>query len=166
MTEAIIRAAGEADCEAMRAMLNAEIRTGVNVWQEAERTEAEMRDWLGQRRAAGMAVMVAEEGGIVVGYAGYGSFRPHSGYALTVEHSLYVDARHRGRGIGGRLLGDLVDRAAAQGLHAMIGGVEAGNAASLALHRRHGFEETGRLPEIGRKFERWLTLVLMQRIFP
>lgn len=160
-----VREARDGDCEAMRAIVNAEIRTGVAVWHETERSPTDMRDWVDQRRAAGLAVVVAERDGRVVGYGGYGPFRPHSGYALTVEHSLYVDAAHRGHGIGGLLLGDLVRRAGAQGLHTMIGGIEAENTASIALHRRHGFEETGRLPEIGRKFGRWLTLVFMQRTF-
>ena len=149
----------------MRAILNDEIRTGVNVWHETERSPDEMRDWLAQRVDAGMAVTVAEDAGAVIGYAGYGPFRPHSGYALTAEHSLYIDPAHRGKGVGGLLLGDLCERAAAAGMHAMIGGVEAGNATSLALHRRHGFTETGRLPEVGRKFDRWLTLVFVQRNF-
>ena len=158
-----VRPARDADCEAMRALVNAEIRTGVAVWHETERTPAEMRDWVDRRRAPGRAVIVAERAGQVVGYGGYGPFRPHSGYALTAEHSLYVDADHRGHGIGGMLLGDLVRRAGAQDLHALIGGIEARNTASIALHRRHGFEETGRLPEVGRKFGHWLTLVFMQR---
>ncbi len=165
MTDITIRTALPADTDAMRAILNDEIRTGVNVWHEVERSHDDMRDWLAQRVEAGMAVTVATRGGAVVGYAGYGPFRPHSGYALTVEHSLYIHPDYRGQGIGGLLLGDLCERAAVAGLHAMIGGVEAGNAASLALHRRHGFTETGRLPEVGRKFDRWLTLVFVQRTF-
>jgi len=162
MDETVIRDAVAADCEAMRALLNVEIRTGVNVWHETERSPAGMRDWMQERQAAGMAVLVAERGGRVVGYGGYGPFRPHSGYALTVEHSLYVDPVVQGQGVGGALLAALLHRAVAQGLHAMIGGIEADNAASMALHRRHGFVETGRLPEVGRKFDRWLTLVFMQ----
>ncbi len=165
MNAIAIRPAMPADTEAMRAILNEEIRTGVNVWHEIERTPDGMRDWLAERVEAGMAVTVAERAGAVIGYAGYGPFRPHSGYALTVEHSLYVHPGHRGQGIGTALLGDLCERAAAAKLHAMIGGIEAENAASIALHHRHGFAETGRLPEVGRKFDRWLTLIFMQRNF-
>jgi len=55
-------------------------------------------------------------------------------------------------------------RAEAAGLHVMVAGIEAGNAASLALHERFGFVRVGRMPEVGRKFDRWLDLVLMQRI--
>jgi phosphinothricin acetyltransferase len=165
MTTIRIRPALPADTDAMRAILNEEIRTGVNVWHEIERSADGMAEWLAERRDAGMAVTVAEDAGTVIGYAGYGPFRPHSGYALTVEHSLYVAPDHRGKGIGASLLDDLCQRAAAADLHAMIGGIEAGNAASIALHKRFGFEETGRLPEVGRKFDRWLTLVFMQRNF-
>ncbi len=160
-----IRDARASDCEAMRALLNAEIRDGVAVWHETERSAEAMRAWLAERQEAGMAVLVAERGGRVIGYGGYGAFRPHSGYALTVEHSLYVAPAHRGEGVGGRLLSALLAHARARGMHAMIGGVEARNAASLALHARHGFVETGRLPEVGRKFGRWLTLVFVQHTF-
>jgi phosphinothricin acetyltransferase len=162
MNDTIIRPARAEDADAIRAILNAEIREGVNVWHETERSTAEMQDWLAQRPDA---AIVAERGGAVVGYGGYGPFRPHSGYVLSAEHSLYVDPAHRGRGIGALLLADLCRRAEGAGLHVLIGGVEAGNVASIALHRRFGFEETGRLPEVGRKFDRWLTLVFMQRTF-
>ncbi len=163
MTGIELRDARDGDCPALCAIVNPEIATGLSIWHEIERSEADMRDWLDQRRAAGMAVIVAERQGAILGYAGYGPFRPHSGYALTVEHSLYVDAAHRGQGIGNRLLDALIHHARQAGRHVMIGGIEAGNTASIALHRRHGFAETARLPEVGRKFGRWLTLVLMQR---
>ena len=159
MTEIDLRDAHGEDHPALRAIVNAEIRSGLSIWHEVERSEADMRDWIDQRHGP---VVVAERAGTILGYAGYGPFRPHSGYALTVEHSLYVDAAHRGQGVGGLLLGEVVRRAGAADFHVMIGGIEAGNAASLALHRRHGFTETARLPEVGRKFGRWLTLVFMQ----
>ncbi len=163
MTGIDLRDTRDEDCAAMCAIVNPEIRTGLSIWQETERTEADMQGWLDLRRAAGMAVIVAEREGAVVGYAGYGPFRPSSGYAHTIEHSLYVDAAHRGQGVGSQLLGELIRRAQAGNFHVMIGGAEAGNTASIALHHRHGFTETARLPEVGRKFDRWLTLVFMQR---
>ena len=58
----------------------------------------------------------------------------------------------------------LVRHATVAGRHAMIGGIEAGNAASIALHRRFGFTVSGTLPQVGRKFDRWLDLVFMQRL--
>lgn len=58
----------------------------------------------------------------------------------------------------------MVDRAIALGKHVIVGGIESGNTVSLALHRREGFVETGRMPEVGRKFGRWLDLVFVQKI--
>lgn len=163
MSDITVRAVREADIEAIRALVNAEIRDAVNVWHETERSDAEMRHWVAERQSPGRAVIVAERAGRVVGYGGYGPFRPHSGYALTAEHSLCVDAAERGQGVGAALLADLLRRAETQGVHILIGAIEAENAASIALHKRYGFVETGRLPEVGRKFGRWLTLVFMQR---
>ncbi|MEM9726067.1 MAG: N-acetyltransferase family protein [Pseudomonadota bacterium] len=125
--------------------------------------------WVEARRAAGFPVLVAENAApapttsVALGYASFGPFRPHAAYARTVEHSVYVSSSVRRRGVGQALLKALITRAKAAGAHAMIGGLEAGNIASVALHESHGFEEVGRLPEVGRKFDRWLTLVLMQR---
>jgi len=56
-----------------------------------------------------------------------------------------------------------VEAARGQDKHVMLGGIDATNEASLALHRRLGFVETARMPEVGRKFERWLDLVFMQK---
>ena len=113
---------------------------------------------------AGLPVLVAEEGGAVCGFASYGPFRAFDGYAETVEHGLYVAREAQRRGHGAALLGALVARAEAAGLHVMVAAIEARNEASLALHERFGFARVGLMPEVGRKFDRWLDLVLMQRI--
>ncbi len=74
---------------------------------------------------------------------------------------LYVREDARGRGIGKALLAAVIDAARAQGLHVLVGGVDSDNSLSIALHQAFGFEEVGRLPEAGRKFDRWLTLVFL-----
>lgn len=82
---------------------------------------------------------------------------------MTVEHSVYVAPEAQRRGVGRVLLDALIARATAEGLHVMVGGIDADNAASLALHRALGFEEAGRMGEVAAKFGHWLTLVFMQR---
>ena len=159
-----IEAAAPADIPAIAAILNDAIANSVAAWREAPMTEEEMAQWF-EGRSRDFAVLVARGvDGAVLGYASYGSFRSYSGYRHTVEHSVYVRGDARGRGIGSALLARLEERARAQGLHVMVGALEAGNAASLRLHAAQGFVETGRMPEVGRKFGRWLTLVFVQKI--
>lgn len=66
--------------------------------------------------------------------------------------------------LGRTLLNALMDEAAGRGVHVMVAGVDSENVASIEYHRSMGFAEVGRMPEVGRKFDRWLDLVLMQRI--
>ncbi|MFQ3623583.1 MAG: N-acetyltransferase family protein [Acetobacteraceae bacterium] len=159
-----IRDATETDLGMILAITNDAILNSTANWNIHPTTLESRAAWLADRRRAGFPVLVAEEDGAVCGFASYGPFRPFDGYAATVEHGLYVHPRAQGRGHGAALLGGLIARAEAAGLHVMVAAVEAGNAPSLALHERFGFVRVGLMPEVGRKFDRWLDLVLMQRI--
>jgi phosphinothricin acetyltransferase len=159
-----IEAAAPGDIPAIAAILNDAIANSVAAWREAPMGEAEMQVWF-EDRTGNYAVLVARGvDGAVLGYAAYGAFRAYSGYRHTVEHSVYVRGDARGQGIGTALLARLTERARAQGFHVMIGALEANNEASVKLHLAQGFAETGRMPEVGRKFDRWLTLVFVQKI--
>jgi phosphinothricin acetyltransferase len=91
-------------------------------------------------------------------------YRTRPAYATTVEDSVYVRADCRGRGVGKVLLTDLVDLAQAHGFHAVMARIADHQDASMALHRACGFELVGVEREIGRKFGRWLDVVVMQRL--
>jgi phosphinothricin acetyltransferase len=159
----VIREATDADLPAITALLNRSILTSTASWALTPKTEAEMAGWLDARRRNGFAALVAERDGRFAGHGAYATFRATEGYALTVEHSVYVHPEAQGQGVGAALIEALAARAASAGFHAMIGCIGSENAASLRLHARLGFREAGRLPEIGRKFDRWLDLVLMIR---
>jgi L-amino acid N-acyltransferase YncA len=159
-----IRDATEADLPTILAITNDAILTSDAIWMDTPQTLDQRRAWMRGRQEAGLPVLVAEQNGAVLGFASYGPFRPYEGYALTVEHSVYVAASSRGRGIGQLLLDSLIWRAEAQGLHAMVAAITAGNEASIALHRRCGFTGETVLPELGRKFGRWLDLLFMVRL--
>ena len=158
-----IRDAQRADLPAILAIYNDAVETTTAIWNDAPASLEERTAWYDGRIAAGYPVLVAETGGTVAGYATFGPFRPFHGFRHTAELSVYVERGARGGGIGSALLGTLVERAGTFGLHVLVAGIEAGNEPSIALHRRHGFVETGRMPEVGRKFDRWLDLVFMQR---
>jgi len=159
-----IRDAALPDLPAILGITNHAILSSTAIWSVAPVDLAGRTDWWRERVARNFPVLVAEIAGEVVGFGSYGPFRPHEGYALTVEHSVYIAPQAQRHGAGGALLRTLIDHARAAGKHVMVGAIDADNAASLALHRRFGFEETGRMPEVGRKFERWLDLVLVQKI--
>jgi len=132
------------------------------IWQEEPHPRSYFDGWLAERRADGYPVIVAEVDGRVAGYATYSQWRPHQGYRLTVEHSVYVVEEFRGRGVATTLMGALVERATAEGRHVMIAGICSTNGGSIALHERLGFTTVAVVPEVGRKFDRWLDLTLMR----
>jgi L-amino acid N-acyltransferase len=159
--------AGEEHLEGILAIYNDVIATSTAVFSDRPVTIDDRRRWLAARRALGQPVLVAlDGGGAVAGFASFGEFRTWPGYRHTVEHTVHVRADCRGRGIGSALVGALIERAAALGVHAMVAGVDADNDASLRMHERLGFTVVGRLPEVARKFDRWLDLVLLERLLP
>ena len=158
-----IRAGETTDASGIAAIINQEIRTGVAIWRNSERPLSEIQAMVDARLAAGHAVYVAEDAGKIIGWASYGEFRTYDGYAQTMEHSVHIAPEYQRRGIAGALMPRLLDHADAAGIHALIGAIASSNEGSIALHEKLGFTEVGRLPEVGKKFGDWLTLVLMQR---
>lgn len=161
----MIRPAGDADAATIAAIWNPIIRDTVVTFTSVEKTEADVRAVLAARRAAHHPFLVAEEGGMILGFASYFPFRAGPGYARTMEHSINLAPQARGRGLGRSLMAALEHEARARGIHALVGAVSAENAGSVRFHERLGFTETGRLRAVGWKFNRFHDLVLMQKLF-
>jgi len=159
-----LRPAQAADLPALLEIYNDAVVHTTASWDLLPWTAVEHAEWYATKAEHGHPVLVAEESGEVLGYAAYGPFRAKAGYAATMEHSVYVRASGQGRGIGRSLLVAIIEAARANGVHTLVGGLSADNDISMALHRSLGFVEVGRLPEVGRKFDRWLDLVLVQLI--
>ncbi len=154
----------EADLPGILAIYNDVIATSTAVYSEIPVTLENRQEWFRGRVAQGYPVIVARDDMGVAGYATFGDFRSWPGYRFTVEHSVHVRADRRGAGIGSQLVEALLPRARALGKHVMIGGIDADNAPSIRMHERLGFERTAHMKEVGRKFDRWLDLVFMQRM--
>lgn len=160
-----VRDATEADLPGILAIYNEVIATSTAVFSDQPVALEERRAWFVARVGQGYPVLVAEGGdGSVLGFASFGDFRAWPGYRHTVEHSVHVRADARGQGIGSALLPPLFERAADLGKHPDRAGIDAANAGSIRMHERLGFERAGHLRQVGRKFDRWLDLVLMQRL--
>ena len=113
---------------------------------------------------AGLPYLVAEIDGRVAGYAYANPFRPRAAYRSTVEDSVYVAHDAVGLGIGKTLLNDLIERCAALGLRQMLALIgDSHNVASIGAHRACGFSYVGVMTSVGRKFDRWVDVVIMQR---
>ncbi|MNZ19190.1 N-acyltransferase YncA [compost metagenome] len=159
----LIRDAAEADLDGILAIYNDAVQYTTAIWNETLVDLANRRAWLAERTAAGFPVLVALNAqGEVLGYASYGTWRSIEGFRHTVEHSVYVRGDQRGQGLGPALMQALIERARQAGLHVMVAAIESGNAASIRLHERLGFVTTGQMPQVGRKFGRWLDLTFMQ----
>ncbi|HEU5152399.1 MAG TPA: GNAT family N-acetyltransferase [Iamia sp.] len=164
---AVVRPAVEADLPAITRLFNVLIPTTATAWRDHLADDEEMAAWWDDQAAAGHPVLVAEADGRVVGYATWTGFRGGDrfpGYRTTVEHTIHVEADRHGAGVGRLLLDALLAEARHRGVHVVVGAIDSENTGSLAFHRALGFTEVGRMPEVGRKFDRWLDLVLVQRI--
>jgi phosphinothricin acetyltransferase len=159
-----IRDATERDATGIAEIYNDAVEHTTATWHTRTVTVADRIAWIATRHESGFPVLVADADGDVAGYATYGQWRAWEGYRFTVEHSVYVRSDQQGRGVGRALMERLIAQARADGLHAMVGGIAAENTGSIAMHERLGFQEVGRMPEVGAKFGRWLDLVFLQLV--
>lgn len=149
------------DAEAVRHIYNAEVTTSTVTFDIVPRSLDEQRRYLSDRSGA-HAVIVAEDAGQVVGYGALSPWRAKPAYSTSVEDSVYVHRAHQGRGIGKVILTELVRVATAHGFHAVFARIVGGHEASIRLHRAAGFDIVGTEREVGRKFGRWLDVVVME----
>ncbi|MGX9356707.1 N-acetyltransferase family protein [Roseobacteraceae bacterium S113] len=156
----IVRAAHPDDAAAIADLVNHVIRETTVTFTTLDKSADDMSAAI---QNADGAYFVAERHGTVVGYATYFPFRAGPGYARTQEHSIVLARDAWGQGAGRALMAELEAHARAAGVHVLMAGVSAENDAGIAFHRALGFAETGRLPEVGHKFGRWIDLVLMQK---
>ena len=156
--------ADESRLPGITAIFNHAVRETFSIWSETETTVDLRRAWLQARKGAGFPVIVAVDAALpdqILGYGSFGLFRDFPGYVKTVEHSVYVAPAAQRRGVGRAILAELIVRAKAKGLEAMVGGIDSANAGSIALHEQAGFEVQGNLKGVGRKFGKSLDLVFM-----
>jgi len=160
-----IRLARLEDAAAIADIYNHVVTTSTAVFELVPRTLAEQQAWLSERSGA-HAVLVAVEAGSPVGFAALSPYHSRPAYRTTVESSVYVDQSHQGAGVGRTLLTRLLDVANDHGFHAVMARIAADNEPSIRLHHAVGFEQVGLEKEVGRKFHRWLDVMVMERLLP
>jgi len=168
MSPVTLRRALPRDAEHMASIYNHEVENFTTTLDMVPRSIADQRAWVEARSGAFAAIVAVLDDGDdnerVVGFASLTKFKDRPAYSPTVEDSVYVSRAHGGRGIGRALMDRLIHDARDSGFHSMIARIEASGEASIALHRACGFELLGVEREVGRKFGRWLDIVVMQRM--
>ena len=159
-----IRDATDDDLTAIQAIYAHHVKHGLASFEEAPPDIAEIAHRRDTARSSGLPYLVAEQNGAVRGYAYASRFRTRSAYRYTVEDSVYVAPDALGAGIGSALLTELIIRCTGLGFRQMIAVIgDSANRASIGLHAKHGFNESGLMPAVGFKFGRWVDGVRMQR---
>jgi L-amino acid N-acyltransferase YncA len=158
-----LRRATVDDAESIRQIYNVEVQTSTVTFDLMPRTLEQQQAWIVDRSGAHV-VIVATSGSEVVGFGSLSPFRSRPAYSTTVEDSVYVHHDHQGEGVGRAVLAELVRLAEVHGFHAVMARIVGGHATSIGLHSSQGFHVVGREREVGRKFGRWLDVVVMERL--
>lgn len=159
-----IRYYTEKDIPTILAIINENILHSTSLYDYEPRTLEKQTALLAEKCNKNFPVIVAEINGKLAGFGMYGEFRFRDAYRFTVEHSVYVSADFKGKGVGSELLQTLIQLAKQQGLHTMVGVIDAENLNSIRFHEKFGFEKVGVIKESGFKFGRWLDSVFMQKL--
>ena len=158
----LIRPATASDLPAVAAIYEHEVRTGIATFDLEPRP---LEVWEARLASTdpGDHLLVAEADGEVRGYAYSSAYRPKAGYRHTRETTIYLADGAQGQGLGRRMYADLLDLLVADGMHLAVAGIALPNPASVALHRAFGFEDVGVMREVGRKFDRWIDVLWLQK---
>ena len=156
------RLARSSDGEAIRSIYNAEVVGSTATFDLVPRTPQEQVAWLEEHRGPYPAVVAVDDEDQVLGFGSLSVFRDRPAYSTTVENSVYVGDGHRGVGVGRLIMDELIKLATQHGFHAVIARIGGANQASIALPEACGFRMVGVEREVGRKFNRWLDVSVLQ----
>lgn len=159
----LIRPAAAADAEALARIYNHYITNTIVTFEETPVDGADMAGRVAGVTASGLPWIVAEETGVVVGYAYASKWKKRPGYRFSVESTVYLDPSVIGKGLGRQLYERLISLLGQQPIHLVIGGIALPNEASVALHERMGFEKVAHFREVGLKFGQWIDVGYWQR---
>jgi phosphinothricin acetyltransferase len=160
----VLRPVADRDIPDITAIYGHRVRHGTASFETEPPDEAEIERRCAALREQGYPYLVAEQDGVIVGYAYASAYRPRAAYRDTVENSVYLRPGAAGRGIGSLLLAALIRACEERGFRQMIAVVgDSDNVASIRLHESHGFRLVGTLRSVGFKHRRWLDTVLLQR---
>jgi phosphinothricin acetyltransferase len=160
-----IRPAEQRDLGDVREIYNHYVSGSVVTFDEKRWTHRQWQEKFRHLQKLRLPFLVAvAPTGQVLGYALAAPWSGKSSFRYTAEESIYLGPAASGKGLGRALLSALIEACEERGLRELVAVIsDTGADASLALHRRLGFEEVGRMGRVGFKFDRWLGTVYLQK---
>ena len=159
-----IREAKESDLGRITEIYNQAILTTTATFDTEPKTTEERKEWF-QKHSEKYPLIVAELEGRVIGWASLTPWSDRCAYSDTAEISLYIDEAYRGKGIGKKLMSEIMEAGHRAKLHTVIARISEGNEVSVQMHKKAGFIIIGNMREVGRKFGKLLDVLLMQKIY-
>jgi phosphinothricin acetyltransferase len=163
-TAVSIRTAKESDVGAICSIYNHYVINSVVTFDTAEQSHEDRLRWLQLHEQENLPVLIAELNGEIIGWASLSYYHSRCAYRTTVEFSIYLSPNAIGKGVGPRLLAELIALGRSRGYHCIVGLICSENETSIRMSHAFGFETVGELKEVGRKFDRWLNVTFVQKI--
>jgi len=160
----MIRKAELKDLEAITNIYNHAILNLTATFDEETKEMEERIEWFNSHQDPKYPLIVAESEGEILGWGSISPFRPRRAYRFSGETSIYIRNDMYGQGIGTLLLKELIRLAEENGLHTLLGIIVDDNEPSIKLHSKFGFQVAGKFQEVGYKFDRWLNVIIMQKM--
>ena len=160
----IIRDASLKDLTEITEIYNEAILNTVATFDTNIKTLDEQREWF-DKHGSKNPIIVAEKNGKIIGWASLNKYSDRCAYSGTAELSLYVKEESQGKGIGKKLMKEIIKKGEQAGIHAIISRIAEGNQVSVNIHKTVGFEHVGIYKEVGYKFGKRLDVYLMEKLY-
>ena len=159
-----LRPAQVEDLPAIQSIYSHHVLHGLASFEEEPPSVGELERRYRDVTGRGLPYLVAEYGIDIAGYGYCAPYRARSAYRYALEDSIYIRQDMTGRGVGKRLLEELVRQSEALGYRQLVAVIgDSANTASIGVHAACGFLRVGTLRSVGFKFGRWVDSVFMQR---
>jgi len=163
MTSIILRPYSSSDAPALSAIYGHYVKNSVVTFDLDAPDAKQIEKKFSTIAQQGHPLIIAEIDDEIVGFAYASYYRERPAYRFTCENAIYLSPNHIGKGLGSKLLDELLKKSKQFGFKQMVAIITLGTASSIALHKKHGFEVLGEFPDLGFKFDSWHGITHMQK---
>jgi phosphinothricin acetyltransferase len=152
----MIRPVKRSDAKVIANIYNHYVKNTVITFEEECIVSNEMVKRIEKVADANLPWLVIEEDDILLGYAYATPWKARSAYRFSVEATIYLAPKEKGKGLGTQLYQALLSELRKKSIHLVLGGITLPNTASVALHEKLGMIKVAHFHQVGCKFDQWL----------